>query len=151
MIFKVSYQVFQPNGHFLDGISVLLREDSSPELRLIWFPDPSSDPIYKCMWKGPLPFRMHLYIGSLEGSGNQTKLRHVHSFNYESIDVFLQQVICPGFGAAVPNHYICALLKLDNHLANEQPLAVWEMSSVYCSSVDGMCTRPSDCFYRRIG
>ena len=101
---------------------------------------------------------MHLYIGSLEGSGNQTKLRHVHSFNYESIDnVFLQQVIiCPGFGAAVPNsvignHYTCALLKLDNHLANEQPLAVWEMSSVYCSSVDGMCTRPSDCFYRRIG
>lgn len=106
------------NGHFLDGISVLLREDSSPELR------------------------------------------HVHSFvigNYENIgNVFMQQATCPGFGAAVPNsvignHYTCALLKLDNHLSNGQPLPVWEMSSVYCSNVDGMCTRPSDWFYRRIG
>lgn len=106
------------NGHFLDGISVLLREDSS------------------------------------------TELRHVHSFvigNYENIDnVFMQQVTCPGFGAAVPNsvignHYTCALLKLDNHLSNGQPLPVWEMSSVYCSSVDGMCTRLSDWFYRHIG
>ena len=106
------------NGHFLDGISVLVKEDSSPQLR------------------------------------------HVHSFtlgNYENTDdMFMKQTTCPGFGAASPNsvignHYTCALLKSDNQLSSGQPLPVWEMSSVYCSSVEGMCTRSSDWFYRRVG
>ena len=106
------------NGHFVDGVAILLRTQN-------------------------LPF-----------------MKHIHSFgigNYENInDVVLRQTTCPIHGSLLPHpvigpHYTCALLTLEGRLSSPEPVLVWNQDSAYCRSVGGLCSRPSNWFYRHTG